>query len=204
MSASLYDIVITNANYSSDLSAPSDGFIDYNTLENYGVSLETTPSGLTFALSLAKRRANIRYGQLILQMNLITNSYIILPTLSAPGATYKTSASSLSFQVMIEHGDTSLYTADELNAGQFLTGTAALTRMLARGIMFTQTLNSVYGDPKINVFDPTSADTVGTPGSTTSVPRTGERINSFAVGPLSDNLTDAGAMVSITPVYQNP
>ena len=31
MSASLYNVVITNANYSSDLAAPSDGFIDYST-----------------------------------------------------------------------------------------------------------------------------------------------------------------------------
>jgi hypothetical protein len=200
---SVYNVVITNPNSGADLSAPSDGFVDFNTLQNYNVSLETTPAGLTYALAQAKRRANVRYNEIVLQMNLITNCYIVPNSLVATGATYKTPATSLSFQVVIEHGDATLYTADELNVGQFLTGTAALTRMIARGLMYVQTINNDYADPKINVFDPTSANTFGTPGSTTSVPRTGERVASFAVGALTNNLTSAGSAISITPVIQS-
>jgi len=198
-SGSFYNIVITNAHSGSDQAAPSDGFVDFNSLAAYGESLES-PSGLTYALALAKRRANIRYQEIVLQMNLITNVYISPASLVATGGSYNTPPSSLSFQMIVEHGDTSLYTADELNAGSFLTGTAALTRMIARGLQYVQTPSGSFGDPIANVFDPTAADTFGTPGSTTSVPRTGERMVGLSVGALASNLTTAGALVNITEI----
>lgn len=198
-SGSFYNIVITNANSSADLAAPSDGFVDSMTLENYDVSLETTPNGLTFALSTAKRRANIRYREIILQMNFITNAYIMPATIVQTGGSITTPPTSIAFQLVIDHGDSSLYTADELNPGQFLSGVNALARMIARGLQYSQAPNGSFGNPIINIFDPTSATT---PGNTTSVPRTGERIESFTVGPLASNLTTAAALITITPVLQ--
>lgn len=195
---SAYNIVLTNQNTGSDLAAPSDGFVDPKSLTQYGVSLESTPTGLTLALSEAKRRANIRWGEIILQMNLITNCYIEANSIVASGGTYNTAPVSVSFQVIVEHGDASLYTADELNAGSYLTGTAALTRMIARGLQYVQVPNGSFGDPIANVFDPTSTTTYGTPGSTTSAPRTGERMMSLPVGALASNLTTAAGIISIT------
>lgn len=195
---SAYNIILTNQNSGVDLAAPSDGFVDPNTLEQYGESLESTPSGLTFALSEAKRRANIRWGQVILQMNLITNCYIEPNSIVVSGGTYNAPPVSVSFQVIVEHGDSSLYTADELNAGSYLTGTVALSRMICRGLQYVQTPSGSFGDPIANVFDPTSSDTFGTPGSTTSAPRTGERMIGLSVGSLASSLTAAAGIVSIT------
>lgn len=193
---SFYSVTITNPNASADLSAPSDGFIDFNTVENYSTNLETAT--LSFVQSTAKRRANIRYRILILEMNNVCNCYILPSSLQATNGAINTPPSAISFQLIIEHGDSSLYTNDENNPGSYLTGIAALTRMISRSLMYSKTNNGVYGDFKINIYDPTATTTVGPYASSTPFPRTGERIDYLEVGALCKSFSVADSTVSVT------
>lgn len=189
-----YNITVTNGNTNS---TPADGFIDSKKIENYVASLETTPMSLTIALCKAKRRGNVRYNEMIRQIQLMANCYVDPLTIAATGASALLEASAFTFQIWAEHGDGSLITADENNAGQFLTSTAAITRCIARALtsdLFKQ----------IDIVDPTSADTLGTPGSTTSAPRQTIRILPDAantileIGAYANSLSAAAAMISVT------
>ena len=193
-SIQVYSITITNSNSNS---TPQDGFIDAKKIENYVTSLETTPMSLTLALCKAKRRGNVRYDEILRQIQLMANCYVTPLSVVATGASALLEASAFSFQIWAERGDGSLVTADESNPGQFLTSIAAIKRCIARALtsdLFKQ----------IDIVDPTSADTLGVPGSTTSVPRQTIRILPDAanvileIGAYADNLTDAAALVSVT------
>jgi hypothetical protein len=157
---------------------------------------------LTLALCKAKVRANVRYREIINQLAIVSNCYIeekadivgtnTTPNVTAAAATGKVEPTSFIFKIIVEHGDASLSTTDELNAGQFLTSTDCIKRCVARALtndMFRQA----------TVFDPTSADTVGVWGATTSVPRYGIRIydNTFEVGAYAANIPAAEANITV-------
>ncbi len=189
MPSSFYRITITNP---GGLSAPNDGFIDPTPLEDYVTSFESPPSGLTLALSTAKRRANQRFLELTVQLGLAQNIYIdtSVTSISTPSGAYDTEPSSLTFTAEVEHGDSTLVTPDELNAGQYLTGTAALSRMVQRALIHNQT-------SEMSVIDPTMTVTTG---NATTYIRYGRRIANIAVGPIAGSLTAAGSLVTITTI----
>ena len=204
-SQTLYSISITNSN--SNIS-PNDGFVDNTTIEQYYASLgsfTTTPSGLTLNLCKAKVRGNTRYREIINQMAIVSNTYVTeqadvvgtntMPSVSAPGGSGTTEPTSISFYVIVEHGDASLITADELNPGQYLTSTACLQRCVARAL-----INDMFRE--VAVFDPTEGTTTGSWGSTASWIRYGTRIynNTFEIGPYVTTIADANPLITVTQV----
>ena len=190
MPSSVYRITITN---SGGLAAPSDGFIDNMKTEFYLSDLELPPSDFTMLLSEAKRRANLRYREIILQFAMIGNISVDEASILTPAATYKTEATSFTFTVLVENGDGSLVTWDELNPGQTLTVIPALTRVVARALTWTQTLNA-------DVFDPTGLVTIE---NAFLRPRFGVRIAPLTVGAISVNLTAATSLITVTPIIQH-
>jgi hypothetical protein len=188
-----FNVTITNGNSNA---APADGFVDATKIEKYVTSLETTPSSLTLALCKAKRRANLRYIEIVNQLQRVANCYILPQSITATGGSATAEPSSFAFQMWAERSD-ALVTADESNPGAYLSGTAAITRCIARALtldLFKQ----------VDVIDPTSSDTFGVYGATTSVPRQWVRTLPDAanaileVGPYANSLSSATALISVT------
>jgi len=187
--------------------APSDGFVDAlkierwlaNAIGNDGIneaSLDNFGTAVTWAASQAKRRANVRYTQIVAQLGFVGNMYV--SNISAPGASAIASGSVFSFDVLVEHGDGSLQTWDELNPGTLLTNPATV---LARAVSRALISNVVV---QADILDPTPNTSVGVLGAANLVPRYGVRYESLAVGPLFASLTSANASIAVTPLYQPP
>ncbi len=193
-SQTLYSVLITNGNINA---SPKDGFIDNLKIENYGQSLVTTPVGLTLALSEAKSRANFRFQEILQQIEMVTNVQLseqenTTDPYTVSNATISTEATSFQFWVIAEKGDSSLITADEYNAGQYLYGASCLQRCIARALL----LDAIREWP---VFDPT--DSVSVPSSTTSVIRYGTRImTGFEIGPYASSLSNANSLIDVSLV----
>lgn len=229
---SYYTIAIANATGA----APADGFVDALRVEKYLTqNSDNLPSDFTLVLSTAKRRGNYRYRQILQQLQMMANIYVsngeilniqtvatempqnttyqndmmLVPpspttityaAIVATGSTYKTEATNFSMTVTVERGDGSLYTADELNAGVTLTGTAAIKRCVARAFIWDWTYTT-------DIYDPTKLATLGTPGSTTNLPRFGLRTTSLTVGhivgnglvgSLAANIASAEAIITVS------
>jgi hypothetical protein len=188
-SVQAYQVTITNG--SSGNAAPADGFVDWKTLEAYDTDLASTQSSLTLALALAKKRGNIRYTEIITQLQRVQNCYVDTHSF-ASDATAVAEASSFGFQIYAEHGDAAWVTADELNAGQTLTSTNCIKRCVARALALDEFQVAA-------IFDPTNATSV--PTGTTNVPRFGVRINvasDFEIGAYQANLTTGASYVTVT------
>lgn len=178
-----YTITITN---SISNSSPSDGFVDHKRIESYlastsyALELNSTTT-LTLSHTTAKRRGNMRYHEIIRQLQLVSNMWIDPNTLTATGGTTKLEPSAFSFQMVGLFGDAAWVTANELG-GTNLTSTACITRCIARALcldFFTET----------EIFDPTATTSAG--NSTSSIIRYGSRINvagSFEVGAYSTGI----------------
>jgi hypothetical protein len=181
-----YSVRITNGVTGA---APADGFIDPKRLEVEAYN--QTPTGLTLALCQAKRRGNLRWAEIFNQIGLVTNCYLSHSSIVSD-ATFKTEPTSVSFVLFVEHGDDWLVTQDELTPGAVLTGVACLKRCIARGL--ATPLNR-----QIDIYDPTPvAGAWG--GGTTSVPRTGSRINpasGFTIAPYA-TISSAEGMITVT------
>ena len=187
--------------------APANGFIDSIRAEKYlaapvgrdGVneaSLDNLPLSFTFEAALAKRRANLRYTDIVAQLGFIGNMYI--SNINAPGADASTEASSFTFDVLIEHGDGSLVTWDEtaLPAKVLLTNPqTVIKRAISRALIQTLVVQA-------DILDPTPTTTFGVYGATTSVPRYGVRYEKLAVAQLYSTLAAASATVTVTPLVQ--
>jgi hypothetical protein len=213
-SQTLYSITITNSNSTSP---PNDGFVDNLTIEDYYWSastnnpLMTTPSGLTYALCKAKVRGNMRYRDIISQLGMVTNCYVTENAIpynpsneqtlvyggfanTTSSATATAEATSFVFYIIVEHGDASLSTPDEYNAGQFLTSTACIQRCVGRAL-----LNDMYRE--VAVFDPTDTESLGTYGSTTSVIRYGTRIiTGFECAPYASSISNSNGCVAVAKI----
>jgi hypothetical protein len=193
-SSAVYTITINNFKV---VTTPGDGFVDNLKIEDYYTSLKTTPSGLTYALCKAKRRGNLRYRAIIDKMNMVANVDIDTASLlTAPSdATAKTEATAFTFNVFVRSGDASLLTEDEFTPGLILTSTDCLARCVARAMTVD------FANCNIDVFDPTSAVTVGTPGSTTSVPRYGSRIDhTFHFGAYTSDPRDMDGHITVVQI----
>jgi hypothetical protein len=168
------------------LTAPSDGFIDFTSPRGYivdnGADLETGwPTNIDF--SLAKSRAYLRWQTVIQQLE--TNiSPVETTAFSAPGADQNTPPTSVSFSVAYDRPDF-LYTADELNPGTTLYGTAAITRFIARALISTITRNVLILDPTL-VSGPQA--------------HYGESTQEITVGPLFTTIAAAEAVITVIQV----
>lgn len=189
----IFNVTITNGGAAA---SPADGFVDSKKIENYAESLATTPAGLTLDLCMAKRRGNLRYMQIINQLQQMANCHIM--SVAAEGADAGVEPSSFSFQLWTEQGGV-LLTEDENNPGTVLTDEAAITRCIARGL-------TAHLFRQIDVVDPTSTVSVGI-GATVSVPRQGVRILPDSANPVLEvgayaaDLTSAESYVSVVPMF---
>lgn len=155
--------------------SPATGFIDHHRVETYG--LDASPTFVSsFSLAEDKRRGNWRYKFITQNLGLTFNAYTL--DIVATGADANTPATTFNFNLQIERGDSVLYTPDELNAGQFLTGAAAITRCIARALCQTETVET-------DVYDPTA--TVGYGNlivPSVPAPRVASRIEKLTIGGL--------------------
>ncbi|CAM6054496.1 unnamed protein product [Sphagnum tenellum] len=168
-----------------------------NAIGNDGIneaSLDNFQSSFTLTTSLAKRRANVRYTQVVAQLGFIGNMYIC--NVVASGASAVAAPTTFSFNVLVEHGDGSLQTWDETNPGTVLTDPATV---LARAVSRALIQNVVV---QADVLDPTPANSIGVLGASKSVPRYGSRYESLAVGPVYNSLTAANSAITVTALYQ--
>lgn len=167
--------------------ANSDGFIDPTRIEQY-LAGGTPPSSL--ALSITKERANSRFEILTQTLGFVGNFYI--SNAIATGATANSAATSLTMTVEIERGDSVLVTKDENNAGQTLTGAAALKRLCARALVTGRA--SDYAE----YYDPTATPALTANGATVNAIRVGPRIDKIAVGALANTITEAEAVITVS------
>ena len=191
-SVQAYRITITN---SSGGVAPANGFVDNRKIENYGLIFNTTPAGLSLPLCEAKRRGNVRYSDIINQLQMVANCYVD-PNSFVSNATAIAEATSFSFHLYAEQGANSFSTRDELIPGVTLTGPACIKRCVARALATRQF-------KQIDIIDPTSTTSVGTKGATTSVVRFGARIYSapnFEIGPYVSNLISGEALAAVVAI----
>lgn len=177
-----YRVVIEGVN----LPAPSDGFIDHNTVERY-MADGSAPS--SYNSSVAKERANRRYEFLHQALQIEANVYIT--DISTPGGSVDEAPSSFEFTAVVERGDGVLVTEDELNPGQVLEGEAALVRWIARSLI--QSRASAPGD----IYDPTETPARGYNEGVMAV-RRGVRIEKIDVGALAETIENAEALITIT------
>lgn len=110
-----------------------DGFIDNQKVENYMANGAAMPNASVWT---SKVRGNIRYRMIIDSLDLIENCY--LTNVAATGANAGVAATSITFWLEAERGDATLFTKDELNPGQMLTGGAAIQRAVARAMTQTK------------------------------------------------------------------
>lgn len=180
MVATTYSIVIAGISGSGT----STGFIDNSTVYDYINAGGDAPS--TYAASLAKARGNRRYRKILLMLSDMTNAYVT--SVVGTGGDANTNHTSIEFDVTIEQGDSALNTPNESSPGNFLTGTAAIKRCVARALVTDETRN-------IEVLDPTAATA---PGNSNSVARSGARFNIEVIGKLANNLATAEASITVT------
>lgn len=169
--------------------APADGFIDATKMEQYLASGGTAP---TLPQTLAKKRANSRYEMLILSMQQPFNFSV--SDIVATDASSVAPATAFQFDIRIERGDAVLETADEDNVGIVLTGSAALKRLVARGLMIGRTDRCEYVDPTSSNV-PAGQDNAGAAGV-----RRGTVVTDLVVSALTASLTTAESKVTITAI----
>jgi hypothetical protein len=185
-------------------SAPADGFVDNMRAEQYLAnavgadgtnesSLDNLPA-FTLANSMAKKRGNIRYNEVVAQMGLVGN--INISNIVATGASATSSATTFNFDVIIEHGDGSLRTWDETSPGTVLTNPqTVIARTISRALIANVTVQA-------DILDPTANTSVGVLGATRSTPRYGVRYESLIVAPVYSSLSTANSAITVTALYQ--
>ena len=180
---SIYDINIAGVT----AAAPADGFIDPKTVYAYtNVNANDKPS--SYANSLAKSRANRRAKNVVLGLQFYSGVQIVSVT-AAGSPTASTAPTSIVYRISIDDIN-SVKVDDENNAGQKLTGTAALERIVARALCKQETV-------LLDVLDPTTSTA---PGNTTQFARAGTRFNLETVGALYANVAAAEAGITVTLV----
>lgn len=132
-------------------SSPSDGFIDFNNVNEYltidpvnGIYINMPTS---LSLSLAKTRGYIRYQKIVDNLNFNQNTLGIIDMI-ATGATVNTEATSIAFTVVYDKPDY-LTTIDETNPSVTLSGTLAIRRWIARALEQNLNLNYMIFDPSL-------------------------------------------------------
>lgn len=180
----VYDIVITR----SEGAAPADGFIDLNKSQYYLSTASALPSSVGNAQ--AKARANQRYKHLLWSLQKISPFDIV--SITAVG-TATTAPPTFTIRVSYARSDTELSTADESNAGVFLTGAAAAKRAAARSLLATEVLNLEY-------FDPTTTAAKDDNVGATAYRYYGPHFDIVTVGQVAATITAAEALVTATLV----
>lgn len=168
--------------------APADGFIDNQNIKDYMAANGTPPASL--ANAKAKARAYARYKLLVISLCQFSST-AGPSSITATGATIDTAATAFQFTVHMD--DLSkLVTRDEQNAGQTLTGLAAIKRVVARSLIAAQM------SYRFELYDPTLISERQTDGqATTQRPHTTSIIMDN-VGALAASITAAETAITVT------
>jgi hypothetical protein len=169
--------------------ANSDGFLDVKTIPQY-MAAGSTPTNLN--KSLTKERANVRVDNLVKQLQLVGNLYVT--NMNTTGADANTDGTAFTCTVEVERGDSILTTPDESNAGQTLSGAAAIKRFIARSLLVTQS------DDYAEYYDPTATSALTANGSTVSAVRYGTKIGQVVTGKLANTIAEAEAVITVTKI----
>lgn len=102
----------------------------------------------TYAQSVNKQLATMRWQQVVNQLELFSTPFMLNDQLGTGNYDGTGELTTMSFTVAYEHPD-QIQTEDELNAGEMLTGTAAIKRAVARGLTASYTGNQQVFDPTI-------------------------------------------------------
>jgi hypothetical protein len=184
MASTFYNVAITALTGSTN----GGGFIDNKKIEHHMLT-DDGPSDADE--SRDKERANIRFDTMVAKLGLLGNLY--MSNVVATGANSTTDASSFTFTVESEHGDSTLYTEDENNSGVYLTGNAAIKRSVARALIIDR---NDFGD----YYDPTMSNAVVNSGETVSAVRVGTRIEHVIAGALANSIANAEAAITVTKI----
>lgn len=142
---------------------------------------------ITLANSEAKERANIRWTQMISEIEEnATPSF--LGNISRTGNVANVSTSSVTFTVSYDRPETIYTTArpGEPDAGAVLTGTAALRRQVARALTQTMVSNRKVFDPNMENFGPYT----DRPNAARIEPITAAALDTIAnIATVEDNIT---------------
>lgn len=124
------------------------GAVDNLSQEKFATTSSDFPT--TYNNSKAIARSNIRYHEMIGQ--LLTLSDFKLDNISSVGRTKDAAATSFSFNLTYYRDRISyLKTADETNPGTYLTGIAAIKRVIARALSTNYYQNFSFWDPTVRV-----------------------------------------------------
>lgn len=167
--------------------APSDGFVDNTTVQEY-IQQGDTNLPTSVDLSLAKTRANYRWQFILQQCSLLLNPLYTLD-ITATGATVNAPATSFSFTIAYDRPDY-LNTEDELNPGTYLTNADAIKRFVARALCEQRTTNAL-------TFNPTQLAGIPSPSASSCY---GESVQELTIGPLATDLTTAEASITVVQV----
>lgn len=169
MANTIYKVTISPYTVSG---ANQGGFIDPKSVTQYGLV-----DGLTFDQCKDKKRANVRWADIMEALSLPANPSF--GTITATGATVASPATSFYFEVTYAAGGQPAI----LREGVMLTGVDAVKQMVAEALSF----NAME---QCEVFDPTM-----TPELTSSLHDSGKIKSHLAVGPRFMVL-DIGALAA--------
>jgi hypothetical protein len=191
MLSTFYSVAITQIAGTANAA----GFVDNMKVEQYmanngGVAPNDLPT------SENKVRANIRYKNIVENLQLMGNVYIS-NTISA-GADVNTPPTTFSFTLESERGDEYLFTPDETANGVTLCGANAIARCVARGLIETRD-NYVYP-----VYDPTLSLPQGPANSShlaNAFARVGSATTTFEIDGLAANVSVAASSITVTKLF---
>jgi len=173
------------------------GFIDPTTVQTYmannGVAPTVPPSTLT--TSTDKVRANVRYKDVVENLQLVANMYV--SNIVVTGGTVDSAPSNVAFTLEVERGDSVLTTRDEANTAVEITGANAIVRCVARGLCESR-INKLDA-----VYDPTLSTAAQNGSISNAAARVGLRLMNFNVAALANSVTTASASVTVTRLAVN-
>ena len=174
-------------------SGDSAGFVDPKNVEHYMENGGDAPASLT--TSTDKVRANVRYKNVIEQLQLMGNLYV--SNVVVTGGDVDTAPSNVAFTLEAERGDSFLTTRDEANTAVELTGANAITRCAARGLMETRQ------NYRYIVYDPTETTAAQNGSVSNAAARVGLRTMDFNVAALTNSTVTAEAAITVTRLSVN-
>ena len=168
-------------------SGDAAGFVDPTRVENYIAAGATAG---TYAQHTDKERGNYRYKAILQAVQAMGNLYV--SDIELTGGSPAAAPTKVAFTLTAERGDGMLITADENNAGQELTGAAAIERCIARALI--QGRQNLMCD----IFDSTTTTAPKNGATSTTAVRTGPRVTTINIAALANNLTTAEAAITVT------
>ena len=187
MLSTLYTLTINQISGTGD----SDGFIDNQTVEQYIANNgDIFPTSLT--TSTNKVRANIRYKNVIQNIQLMGNVYV--SNVVTTGGDVNTPPTVITLVLESERGDETLITYDELNGNAIIFGANAITRCVERALV-ESFVNYTYA-----VFDPTLTQAPQNGGMANAFARHGTYVATFNANALTSSLTAGASSVSVTKI----